>query len=347
MPEKPPSMPEKPPSRAVAELLAVVAPPGVAHAYLGMPVRGAAWLGGSVLVGMGAMALGPSLGLGTWGVLGAMAVPWLGVIVDLAFVPSRRFGKASANAIGALAVVDFVAFVVLAVALRMFVIEAFKIPAGSMAPTLLVGDHIFVDKIAYRARAPRYGEVMVFAFPEHPEQDFVKRVVALPGDRLEVDGGRPRLNGWEVPHCKVGTWSYEDSDSVVPRHTGELDVEFLGDQAYLVFFDDASGGFPDRQGPFRAKPGEYWVLGDNRNNSHDSRMWFGGTGGGVPRRLVRGPAMFVWISTRPGAATADRGGVPVHGTTLPPGAESLQPALDACLKSRPPLSATTPPAPAP
>jgi signal peptidase I len=340
-------MTEKPPSRAVAELLAVVAPPGVAHAYLGMPVRGAVWLGGALAIAIAAMALAPSLGLGPWAVLGAMAVLWLGVILDIAFVPSRRFGKASAGAIAGLAVGDLVAFVVLAVGLRVFVLEAFKIPAGSMAPTLLVGDHIFVDKVAYRGRAPRYGEVMVFAFPEHPTQDFVKRVITLPGDRLQVDGGRPWINGWEVPHCTVGTWSYEDSDSVVPRHTGELDVEFLGDQAYLVFFDDASGGFPERQGPFRAKPDEYWVLGDNRHNSHDSRMWFGGAGGGVPRRLVRGPAMFVWISVGFDGTRQDRAGVPVHGTTLPPGAASLQPALDACLKSRPPPSATTPPAPTP
>jgi signal peptidase I len=340
-------MPDRQPSRAVAAVLALVAPPGIAHAYLGMPLRGTAWLVACLLVAIGAPALGPSLGLGPWGVLGTMAVPWLGVLGDVALVPSRRFGKASGGAIGALLAAGFVALLGATVAIRIFVLEAFKIPAGSMAPTLLIGDHIFVDKVAYRGRAPRYGEVMVFAFPEHPEQDFVKRVVALPGDRLQVEGGRPWINGWELPHCKVGTWSYEDPDSPVSRHTGELDVEFLGDQAYLVFFDAASGAFPDRQGPFHAKPDEYWVLGDNRYNSHDSRMWFGGVGGGVPRRLVRGPAMFVWISTSLGGAPRNRYGVPVHGTTLPPGAESLQPALDACLRSRPPLSATTPPTPAP
>src|SRR5579859_840206 len=332
-------MPEPKPSRAVAAVLALVAPPGVAHAYLGMPLRGVVWLAARLLLAIGAMALGPSLGLGPWGVVGAIVVPWLAMIGDIAFVPSRRFGKT----IGGVIAAGVVASLGLSVAIRILVIEAFKIPAGSMAPTLLVGDHIFVDKLAYRGRAPRYGEVMVFAFPEHPEQEFVKRVIGLPGDRLQFEGGRPRINGWEVPHCKVGTWSYEDPDSTALHHTGELDVEFLGDQAYLVFFDEASGAYPDSQGPYRAKPDEYWVLGDNRNNSHDSRMWFGGTGGGVPRRLVRGPAMFVWISVGFDGVTHDRYGVPVHGTTLPPGAESLQPALDACLRSRPPPSATTPP----
>jgi len=336
---------ERQPSRAVAALLALVAPPGVAHAYLGMPLRGAVWLAARLLVAIAAIALGPSLGLGPWGVLVVIAVPSLGQLADVTLVPRRLIGKAHGGAIAAFFGAAFVLFVASSVVLRMFVVEAFKIPAGSMSPTLLVGDHIFVDKAAYRRRAPRYGEVMVFAFPEHPEQDFVKRVVALPGDRLEVDGGRPRINGWEVPHCKVGPWSYEDPDSPVMRHTGELDAEFLGDQAYLVFFDAASGAFADHQGPYRAKPDEYWVLGDNRNNSYDSRMWFGGTGGGVPRRLVRGPAMFVWLSIGFDGVTRNRYGVPVHGTTLPPGAESLQPALDACLTSRPPLSATTPPRP--
>src|SRR5262249_9147222 len=160
-------------------------------------------------------------------------------------------------------------------------------PSGAMIPTLLVGDHIFVDKLAYRRRAPRYGEVMVFAFPEHREQDFIKRVVVLPGDRLEARSGHPNVNGGTGPFCHVGQ-DADDGPGGYGRHEGELDVEFLGAESYLTFYDAASGAFPEYQGPYQAKPGEYWVMGDNRNNSHDSRMWFGGTGGGVPRELVRG-----------------------------------------------------------
>ncbi len=244
--------------------------------------------------------------------------------------------------------------VAVAFALRAFVIEAFKIPSGSMIPTLMVGDHIFVNKFSYgpaipytRARVwtnmpPRRGDVMVFAFPEKPEQDFIKRVIALPGDKLEAKNGHPIINGWEVPSCKVGAWSYQDIDSV-QRHEGELFVEYLGDESYLTFYDRASGVYPETQGPFHAKLGEVWVMGDNRNNSHDSRMWWGGQGGGVPFENIRGRALFVWLSLGDAGLDLSRLGAPVMGRPrLPPSASSLQAQLDQCLRSRP--SVTNPPA---
>jgi signal peptidase I len=244
--------------------------------------------------------------------------------------------------------------VAVAFALRAFVIEAFKIPSGSMIPTLMVGDHIFVNKFSYgpaipytKSRVwtnmpPHRGDVMVFAFPEHPEQDFIKRVIALPGDRLEARGGHPILNGWTVPSCRVGTWSYSDYDSPIARHEGDLYVEYLGDEAYLTFYDRASGAFPEFQGPYFVKPGEVWVMGDNRNNSHDSRMWFGGQGGGVPFENIRGRALFVWLSVSDSGMDWSREGAPVMGRPrLPPADKALQPKLDECLKNRP--AVTTPP----
>ncbi|MCU0658856.1 MAG: signal peptidase I, partial [Polyangiaceae bacterium] len=101
--------------------------------------------------------------------------------------------------------------VAVALLLRVFLVEAFKIPSGSMIPTLQVGDHIFVNKLAYgplvpwaRTRLfprmpPRRGDVIVFEFPENREQDFIKRVIAIPGDKLEVRDSHPYLNGWRVP----------------------------------------------------------------------------------------------------------------------------------------------------
>ena len=243
--------------------------------------------------------------------------------------------------------------VAVAFALRTFVVEAFKIPSGSMIPTLMVGDHIFVNKFSYgpaipythsrvwTSMPPRRGDVMVFAFPEHPEQDFIKRVIAIQGDKLEARNGHPIINGWEVPSCRVGPWMYNDYDSPISRHDGDLYVEYLGDESYLTFYDRPSGMFPEYQGPFFAKSGEVWVMGDNRNNSHDSRMWFGGKGGGVPFENIRGRALFVWLSVDNGVDWS-REGAPVMGRPrLPPAARGLEPQLERCLKNRP--AVTLPP----
>jgi signal peptidase I len=216
--------------------------------------------------------------------------------------------------------------------LRSSVVQAFKVPSGSMMPTILFGDHFFVDM---RARSPRRGEPIVFRYPERPEQEFVKRVVAGPGDELIVRGGKLSINGWEVPSCRVGTWSYQDDAST---RTGDVFVEFLERSAYLVLFDH-SGFAPDEvQGPYRVPDGEWWVMGDNRFNSHDSRMWFGGKGGGVPTANVRGRATTIWSSTAQG-----RFGVDLSGDPPPPSPELAAP-LAACLASRPPPDKATPPA---
>jgi signal peptidase I len=245
--------------------------------------------------------------------------------------------------------------VAVAFGLRTFVIEAFKIPSGSMIPTLMVGDHIFVNKFSYGPAIPythsrvwtnmppKRGDVMVFAFPEHPDQDFIKRVIAIEGDKLEARGGHPVINGWEVPSCRVGTWTYSEYDSPITRHEGDLYVEYLGNESYLTFYDRASGIFPEYQGPYFAKSGEVWVMGDNRNNSHDSRMWFGGRGGGVPFDNIRGRALFVWLSVSDNGVDWSREGAPVMGRPrLPPAAKGLEPELDRCLANRP--AVTSPPA---
>jgi signal peptidase I len=247
--------------------------------------------------------------------------------------------------------------VVVALTLRAFVVEAFKIPSGSMIPTLQVGDHIFVNKFSYGPAIPythsrlwtnmppHRGDVMVFAYPEHPEQDFIKRVIAVPGDKLEVKNGHPAINGWDVPHCEVGTYSYTEEGALAPHHEGDLFVEFLEDEAYLTLYD-RMGGFPDIQGPYTCGPNEVWVMGDNRNNSHDSRMWFGGQGGGVPFQNIRGRALFVWLSVADGGIDWSRMGAPVMGRPrLPAAMKSLEPALEKCLRERPPLDKTRPPAP--
>jgi signal peptidase I len=171
------------------------------------------------------------------------------------------------------------------------------------------------------------------------------------------------INGWLVPHCYVGPFHYES-------RTAELYVEYMGDKSYFTLFDTspdeqtcgthpgedcASSGLACRsgvcgtlQGPFKVAPDEVWVMGDNRNNSHDSRSWRGGLGAGVPFENIKGRAMFVWMSFGPGGGIAqDRLFVNVLGRPKLPAQQeaALGPAVDKCLRERPPVSQTTPPAP--
>jgi signal peptidase I len=193
---------------------------------------------------------------------------------------------------------------------RLGVAHAYKVPAGSMLPTLAVGSHIAVSKLD---KEPARGRVIVFHYPERPEQDFVKRIIGLPGDTIASNDTELLLNGKPIPRCRVGAWSYDEEGA--PAHAGELWLEALDGSRWLVFHDTASPLPPG--GPWTVAAGEVFVAGDNRENSHDSRSWFGGKGGGVPVGLIVGTAIGV--------------GVP----TLPRGAEGLKPALDSCLTTLP------------
>jgi signal peptidase I len=256
-------------------------------------------------------------------------------------------------------------FIAVAVALllRAFLVEAFKIPSGSMLPTLQINDHIFVNKLSYGPKLPftktrvlssmppDRGDIVVFEFPDpnpdNARQDYIKRVIALPGDTLEVSDGHPIINGFQVPSCRVGTYSFNDDMGY--RQSGELFVEFLGDESYLTFYD-RDGANRSRQGPYHVQEGEFWVLGDNRNNSSDSRAWRHMRGAGVPFDNVKGRALFVWLSFNganggPFGITWDRLFTNVMGTPrLPKEAlPELKQGIDRCLAERP--NETMPPAP--
>jgi signal peptidase I len=251
-----------------------------------------------------------------------------------------------------------------ALLLRSFVVEAFKIPSGSMLPTLQIQDHIFVNKLAYgpaipwtnlrlfNSLPPARGDIMVFEYPDpnpnNERQDFIKRVIAVQGDTLSVENGHPLINGWRIPNCRIGMYEYhEGTDPQLKR--SELYMEFLGPYAYITQYEEDRGSEP-HQGPYHVKQGETWVMGDNRNNSSDSRAWNGGRGGGVPDANIKGRAMFVWLSFgSDGGVTWDRLATNVLGRPrLPKGApqEVLQ-SIDKCLRERPPPNQTLPPPPAP
>ncbi|MBX2811323.1 MAG: signal peptidase I [Myxococcales bacterium] len=236
--------------------------------------------------------------------------------------------------------------VAIALILRAFVIEAFKIPTGSMVPTLAVGDHIFVNKFIYGLRVPftsswfvqwgepERGDVIVFRYPPDPSKDYIKRVVATAGDRISVREGVVYLNDEALTRQNLGDQAYvdESEDEAGRWHSGRVALPMRAfketssqqEATYTILEDpNAHAYFPGRSpvrfqwdGPERGLrlpeqvglhceqreqnslsgycdvlPGYVFVMGDNRDNSADSRRW-----GAAPINHVKGKAMFVWGS---------------------------------------------------
>jgi signal peptidase I len=219
----------------------------------------------------------------------------------------REYGEAILTAF-------LVAFVI-----RSFGIEAFKIPSGSMIPTLMIGDHIFVNKFVYGLRIPftkkrvvtfgepQRGEAIVFMYPLDEGKDFIKRAIGLPGDRIQIRGDEVRVNGapLERQSIHVEATNGDRFLKVIPEAVAEqvnaheipafprwrsfeYFVEKTGDVKHLVQFDERPS-YADAE--FEVPAGNLFVMGDNRDNSSDSREW-----GFVPQENVKGRAMFVWLS---------------------------------------------------
>ena len=198
---------------------------------------------------------------------------------------------------------------VLALTLRFFVIEAFKIPSGSMIETLNIGDFIFVNKFAYRTEipysvvgikfpgggttlkewsTPERGDVMVFRYPDDPMTDYIKRVIGLPGDEIRLRRNELYVNGEKYGRSFVRTLDYQDKNCVPNK--GRMYLENDGVNDYPVILRDGPDVF-ENYGPTIVKPGHIFVMGDNRDNSSDSRAW-----GQVPIGNIKGEALFVWLS---------------------------------------------------
>ena len=197
--------------------------------------------------------------------------------------------------------------------LRSFIVEPFKIPSGSMIPTLLVGDLILVNKFHYGLRLPvlntkitegdkpQRGDVMVFRYPPKPSLDYIKRVVGVPGDTVAYLNKRLTINGQAVPTESVPEFFDEDA----MRYFNQYE-EKLGSQTHRLLNDAQRPAFVPGAEKFpgyencdytvegvtcKVPEGHYFMMGDNRDNSMDSRYW-----GFVPEKNIVGKAFFVWMN---------------------------------------------------
>ena len=197
--------------------------------------------------------------------------------------------------------------------LRSFIVEPFKIPSGSMIPTLLVGDLILVNKFHYGLRLPvlntkitegekpQRGDVMVFRYPPKPSLDYIKRVVGVPGDTVAYLNKRLTINGQAVPTDSVPEFFDEDA----MRYFKQYEEKF-GTQSHRVLNDEqrpafvpGADKFPGSEGcnytiegvTCKVPEGHFFMMGDNRDNSMDSRYW-----GFVPEKNIVGKAFFVWMN---------------------------------------------------
>lgn len=194
--------------------------------------------------------------------------------------------------------------VLIALLLRAFVIEAFQIPSGSMIPTLEVGDHIFVSKFAYGISipftterlvdfgAPKRGDVIVFRYPRDLGTDYIKRVVGLPGEIVEVRHNEVYINGRPMPREHVGPYEYNElqpTTGLMEHHVCDRWEETLDGKRHVAIFEKAKNqqDWP----PVSVPPGHVFVMGDNRDNSSDSRFW-----GTVSLELIKGKALVIWWS---------------------------------------------------
>ena len=205
--------------------------------------------------------------------------------------------------------------IVVVFVLRSFLFEPFKIPSGSMIPTLMINDLILVNKFHYGARlpvsnlkifdnhSPERGDVMVFRYPPKPSLDYIKRVVGLPGDEVAYLNKKISVNG--KPLDKAALPEFFDEDAL--RYTKQYqEVAAEGQRKYRILNEDdrpsfvqATEDFPFRENcryssegvVCKVPPGHYFMMGDNRDNSLDSRFW-----GFVPEKNIVGKAFFVWMN---------------------------------------------------
>ncbi len=201
---------------------------------------------------------------------------------------------------------------------RSFLFEPFKIPSGSMIPTLLVGDFIVVNKFSYGIRlpvlnkkiidlgAPKRGEVVVFRYPIDPKVNFIKRAVGLPGDTITYRDKELFVNGEKIETSSSGRFDSTDIKCTTPATDARLDEEQLGDVKHNILLHANSRS---RNGQWVVPEGHYFMMGDNRDRSNDSREW-----GFVPEENLLGRAVGIWLNFdfEKGCADFSRVGNAIH-----------------------------------
>lgn len=193
---------------------------------------------------------------------------------------------------------SFFPVILLVFILRSFVVEPFRIPSGSMLPSLHIGDFILVNKFKYGIRLPvintkiidlahpERGDVLVFRFPNDPSINYIKRVIGLPGDVVKYQGKKLYVNGQLMEQQPVNEYLFDERSDrmmVVNRF-----VENLGDVKHDILIDPGSRAINNT---WTVPDGHYFVMGDNRDQSNDSRIW-----GFVPEQNIVGRAFFIWLS---------------------------------------------------
>lgn len=216
----------------------------------------------------------------------------------LLFARARRDGRRSPPALVEYARSLFPVFFIV-LALRSFIVEPFRIPSASMMPTLLRGDFILVNKFTYGIRlpvlnsriiagaAPQRGDIIVFRYPENPAIPYIKRVVGVPGDRVQYRDSTLTVNGKEATLKTLGVYH---SDGVGKKHNGSYHLqEQLGETRHDILVSPTPARRLEVDSTIPA--GHYFVLGDNRDNSRDSRYW-----GLVPDENLVGKAFYIWMN---------------------------------------------------
>ncbi|MEP6861945.1 MAG: signal peptidase I [Deltaproteobacteria bacterium] len=315
---------------AVAAAASLFFGTGLGLALAGRPLRGFAWLGAAAVSAF-LILLTP------WGLL-PMTAAHFGSAIDSYLVACCSERPLELYAWGPPTL--FVTAIMGLIALRTYVIEAFVIPSSSQSPTLLIGDHIYVNKLVSLFRAPRRGELIAFKYPCDPQRDYVSRVVALPGETVEVRCNVVYINGTAVPQTMVAAKaSYmdhdESNDTWYARSVSRFH-EVLGDHPHDLFSSAErtdSGSNAVRDFPIRGNPppscenaemgrehvdqilgtvvetkpdtaaacepqvhyvvpaDHVFVMGDNRDNSNDSRIW-----GGAPIANIKGIVSSIWLA---------------------------------------------------